>query len=775
MRWKQSRLRYVWRGAVVIMLACAIAACGSAAAKNTPHATPGATSTATIVPSPTPVPRTWNLVTSPGVGAEGNLIAVAASSATDAWAVGQYEGTDSLQRTLTEHWDGTRWSFVPSPNPGQVSNILQGVAALSPTNAWAVGYQAAATPSSSGPLIEHWNGSQWSVVPSANLGANQSLATLSGVAASSASDVWAVGNIQTRNSQGQFAGEIPVIEHWNGTQWSVSQTPTIPPSSQGESPFATLSAVTSIAANNVWAVGSTGNVALIEHWNGSQWSIVPGAATSAQGGGLSDISALSASDIWAVGTGPLAPLHGCGTENGVVIEHWNGAKWSSVPNPQPPGHQYGYSLASVTAVSANDVWAVGGVLAYASDDSTSFAPLIEHWNGTTWAITSGPSTGTAQGLTGIATAAGAVWTVGQLEATNGPGATLVAQLSGSQWSVVASPSPGTLQNALHSVAATSPQNVWAVGSSAGGTLTERWNGVQWSAIPSPNATNVGNMLNSVTAASATDMWAVGIADVINSSGYGEHRALTMRWDGAQWSVVANPASGGSSWAELDGVSSASSTDVWAVGSQNNAPLIEHWNGSQWRTVPSPQGSNVQDDTLEGVLALSPDNAWAVGGDVPHSCGGTAPALIEHWDGKQWSVTPHTPDGVLYSLAAVGPNDIWAAGYADSSLLFMHWNGTQWSVVPGPHGATGQITGIAALSTTNVWAVGYAYTNGGQAIRIAHWDGKAWSDVQGNAPGLGDNALRGIAAASATDLWAVGSYDMDTGGNATQSLIMRYTG
>jgi hypothetical protein len=40
------------------------------------------------------------------------------------------------------------------------------------------------------------------------------------------------------------------------------------------------------------------NTPLIEHWDGSTWSIVPGAAVS---GHLYSITALSASNIWAVG------------------------------------------------------------------------------------------------------------------------------------------------------------------------------------------------------------------------------------------------------------------------------------------------------------------------------------------------------------------------------------------------------------------------------------------------------------------------------------------
>ncbi|HEV2458961.1 MAG TPA: hypothetical protein VGS80_11395 [Ktedonobacterales bacterium] len=116
--------------------------------------------TATAKPAATPLPKGWNQVASPGVGSEGNLMAVAATSASDAWAVGQYEGLDSLQRTLIEHWGGAQWSYVISPSPGQTYNILLGVSADSANDAWAVGYSSnSPTGQAEQPLTEHWNGS----------------------------------------------------------------------------------------------------------------------------------------------------------------------------------------------------------------------------------------------------------------------------------------------------------------------------------------------------------------------------------------------------------------------------------------------------------------------------------------------------------------------------------------------------------------------------------------------------------------------------------------
>src|SRR5438105_1213910 len=58
---------------------------------------------------------TWSVVTSPNVGGScPSLGAVAAVSKSDVWAVGlHYSNNGSFpSRTLIEHWNGTNWSLV---------------------------------------------------------------------------------------------------------------------------------------------------------------------------------------------------------------------------------------------------------------------------------------------------------------------------------------------------------------------------------------------------------------------------------------------------------------------------------------------------------------------------------------------------------------------------------------------------------------------------------------------------------------------------------------
>ncbi len=80
-------------------------------------------------------PAVAEAAASPSPGSVNDLNGVASVSANDVWAVG-----DTNQQTLTEHWNGTAWSVVTSPNPSASQNILDAAAAdPSSDQAWAVG------------------------------------------------------------------------------------------------------------------------------------------------------------------------------------------------------------------------------------------------------------------------------------------------------------------------------------------------------------------------------------------------------------------------------------------------------------------------------------------------------------------------------------------------------------------------------------------------------------------------------------------------------------
>ncbi|MFI5275992.1 MAG: hypothetical protein ACHQ1E_01885 [Ktedonobacterales bacterium] len=723
---------------VLLCLLTTLSACGQVAAKKAPAA-----------PTPVPLPKGWNMVASPRVGEEGALQDVAIISANDAWAVGSYYGVDALQRTLTEHWDGSTWSVVSSPNPSTVANQLVAVSAPSSSDAWAVGQATTAPTSPSGgqftdaPIIERWDGKSWAVTPNPTLGKGDHY--LTGIAAISPTDVWAVG--YSRVESGNGVAQAPLAAHWDGSSWKVVATPATAGS------VANLQAVTAIASNDVWAVGGDegqGAGSLIEHWNGSAWGVAQDngvAVNASQQGTLSSISADGPNDVWAVGSGLYPFAGGCGNGSNVIIEHWDGQSWSDVNFPTPVAPNSGFFGFNHVAVAGhNDVWAVGGVNTY----TRNIQPVAEHWDGTQWSISSLPSLSTAIGFAGVAAKPGAVLAVGQTAISNGYGATVVGQWTGSQWTRLTSPSPGTLTNELNGLAVIGPKDIWAVGDSAAGALSERWDGAQWTVVSAPNSATSDNYLNAVAGTSASDVWAVGSGAGKFGPGVAEH------WDGSAWTQAQVPAHAGA----LNGVAALNTTDVWAVG-QSGAL---HWNGSAWTT------SSGAPDGLLGVTAVAANDVWAVGGNVPQSCGGISPAIMAHWNGKQWINFSGMPQGILYSVSAASSDDLWAVGDGFGSPLIIRMDGKQWKQVTLPSALSKSLQfarSVCAISANDVWIVGQSAHSGLSAL---HWDGQSWTVTTLKAPELANDTLNAVAAVSANEVWAVGSYSQYY--SEQQSLIER---
>ena len=231
---------------------------------------------------------TWEFVSAPDPACtlSSMLNGVAAISATDIWAVGFYQNCQRQNRPLTLHWDGTGWKVVSAPAPpGNGNPAIRAVAASATNDVWMVGFVDPANT----PIIEHWDGLAWSLVSSPRGGIR-----LFGVTAISPRDAWAVG-ADTSCTHCQ----APIIEHWDGTAWTIVSTPLV------DSP--TLTAVAAISSTNVWAVGYTGNVndpqtlrTLTLHWDGSAWTTVssPSPDASAQ---LFGVSGSPDGNVWAVG------------------------------------------------------------------------------------------------------------------------------------------------------------------------------------------------------------------------------------------------------------------------------------------------------------------------------------------------------------------------------------------------------------------------------------------------------------------------------------------
>jgi hypothetical protein len=67
-------------------------------------------------------------------------------------------------KTVIEHWNGTSWRVVTSPNT-DAGSVLNSISAISPTDIWAAGCGACGGVGGGAALIEHWDGTSWSVNP----------------------------------------------------------------------------------------------------------------------------------------------------------------------------------------------------------------------------------------------------------------------------------------------------------------------------------------------------------------------------------------------------------------------------------------------------------------------------------------------------------------------------------------------------------------------------------------------------------------------------------
>jgi hypothetical protein len=307
------------------------------------------------------------------------------------------------------------------------------------------------------------------------------------------------------------------------------------------------------------------------------------------------------------------------------------------------------TLSGLSGTSGANVWAVGN--RYVSGRRV---PLIEHWNGHSWAVTPSPR---IKGFTDAATE-------------------------------------------LQGVAANSASDAWAVGfrevptGRRSRTLIEHWDGRHWRIQPSPNMTDGRNDLHAVTVISSHDVWAVGGWIPAET---GDWRQLILHWDGRAWTIVRTSLTG-----ELVSASAAADGGVWAGGydSGTNAVVV-HEVGGTWNVANTSRGG----DFVASITAIPPHDVWAVGDT------GAAHPFALHWDGTKWQ-TMRTAAPISSSLRATAGSsskDVWAFGWRISSKYkfipyIEHWDGKQWLLSRAPIAESDLVASIA-LSRTNVWAIG----------------------------------------------------------------------
>jgi len=375
---------------------------------------------------------------------------------------------------------------------------------------------------------------------------------LYGVFCPSAKDCWAVGQ---RSRGGQLAN---LVLHWNGKSWSESSAPN--PSQADDELFN----VRCLSTKDCWAVGQylKGNAWLAEalHWTGRKWISTKVPAYGGTGNNdvteLFDSTCTASDSCWAVGNFGIGETPPKKLLN--LILHWNGKTWSKARTPNPAGTKLSDQnwLDAVRCVAASDCNAAG---AYGSVYTAKNIDLnqVLHWNGKLWS-----------------------------------------------WIHVPNPA-GTgknKDNEVDALACGAKTSCWGAGLAGTSRPTEtyanqilHWNGAKWTeaVVPNPSGTKMGdtNFLFGATCDGSANCWAVG--QYRNSHNATVNEAL--HWNGRRWYYVSTPNPAGSDALDnnqLYQVRCVSSTDCWAVGSQEPYPSetnmaeILHWNGKKWTVSPS---------------------------------------------------------------------------------------------------------------------------------------------------------------------------------------------
>ncbi|WP_424536011.1 hypothetical protein ACOZ38_39415 [Sphaerisporangium viridialbum] len=161
--------------------------------------------------------------------------------------------------------------------------------------------------------------------------------------------------------------------HWDGTRRR-KITPKLPEQ-------LLVKDITSTGPDDIWISGSdmrlgapgdrAGPDGILAHWNGDRWERIAVNANTIE------LASVAKNDVWALFDGKIV--------------HWDGHAWTPASVPEVPmpdsvdGEDPGNPLNDITALAANDVWAVGAVTTYLCCDNRLYhREVVMHWDGHTW-------------------------------------------------------------------------------------------------------------------------------------------------------------------------------------------------------------------------------------------------------------------------------------------------------------------------------------------------------------------------------------------------------
>jgi len=365
--------------------------------------------------APANAAATWTRVPSPNRGTVASTLqdVVTVPGTSTAWAVGYYYDSNlAAYRSMTQRYNGTSWSVVPSLNASATGySQLNRVDATSSTNVWAIGSDTQA-----GTLVHRYDGSRWVAMT------RPSGVALRGLDVVSSTEVWIAG----------YAGSAATVSQWKNGTWTTRYTQ----ASTGRH-LTVFEAIAVDAAGKVWAVGWDRDYnapgrpvsSLVVHFDGSSWKR-ESSPNPLNRNTLTDVVALTNGEVFAVGV--AQDTSGGGITPRSLMLRRQGTTWSSLTVPRGEAGSQD-QLQAVAAVSSTSVWSVGY---YSSPSTGLYEPLLVHWTGNGGAGTLGihhpsPELGVSAIVLGVsATSAGNLWAVGYTAPPSAGNATLILKGTG---------------------------------------------------------------------------------------------------------------------------------------------------------------------------------------------------------------------------------------------------------------------------------------------------------------------------------------------------------
>jgi hypothetical protein len=281
----------------------------------------------------------------------------------------------------------------------------------------------------------------------------------------------------------------------------------------------------------------------------------------------------------------------------------------------------------------------------------------------------------------------------------------------------------------------------------------------------PGQTGSTDEVNAVAATGPDDAWAVGgKPGVLHGQGVGV--PAVFHWNGRSWSQVALP--GPVHVGYFSAVSASSATDVWAIGGCNSGctSFAANWNGVKWTWHSSPAAAD------SAMAAFSPSDVWVA--DYGH---------LDEWTGNSWRRFSAPGWNGVWTIAGTGPKNIWAGGLASGTLQpeVLHWNGTSWSnlrlpALALPTNGEAVPQSIAVDSASDVWVDGIIeYPQPSTGLTefkpfVLHWNGSTWQQLAVPASFPSGFGLSWLTSDGAGGFWADAVQPSASGTSSPMKLV-----